>query len=54
MKDFLKLLISWEDYQGAKFLSRSLIFRVGGKNIIKYTISELLDKAFKLSFKISK
>jgi len=27
---------------------------MGGKNIIKYMISELLDKAFKLSFKISK
>ena len=39
-------------FKGAKppaekwaFLSRRLDFRVGGQNIIKYMISELLDKA---------
>jgi hypothetical protein len=43
MKDFLKLLILWGDLRGAKppkakgrvFISRRLIFRVGGRNIIK-------------------
>jgi hypothetical protein len=32
------------------FISRRLIFRVGRENIIKYMISELLDKAIIICF----
>jgi len=38
--------------RGAKFISRRLIFRVGGQNEEVIYVSELLDKAFKRSFKI--
>ena len=39
---------------GGEIFKPKPYFQGGWENIIKYMISELLDKAFKLSFKISK
>ena len=40
------------EFEGGEVLIRRLIFRVGGQNEEIIYISELLDKAFKRSFKI--